>query len=455
MSDLQAVQQITDERADFTLLAYVPVALPLWRLRLRLDVLARRPISPLEEFVMRAAQEANPALRQIQALLGLDDHTLEATVLALTGQEWAKVIPGDELRLTARGKEIAQTARAERAETRVVEVDYDGLLRRPLLLDVPVDSRQQRSLGLRELPAHPAIAPDLVELHDRLPELQKIVRGGGDGRDQEVDLLAIKGILRTDRVYRQAMLVVLRGADKSIQAAPVIDGVVSDEHERALAEPGVARQLRLASELRRGPRHTHLLPAALRELHDPTADRQARRARDQARQARQGNEPDAQQLWDAAEAQTARLPVRQTLPHEHLPLVRAAFRAAQHRLVIATPRISAATVDRNLLSLLEGALDRDVEIEISHNHTTDDPPPHWLSTLADDHAGLRVTAGDTLRHSTLIQDDALGLRTTFPLLAHIGYRRPFRDERGWLVRRPEHVAVLVRSVAPAKADPER
>jgi predicted TIM-barrel fold metal-dependent hydrolase len=37
----------------------------------------------------------------------------------------------------------------------------------------------------------------------------------------------------------------------------------------------------------------------------------------------------------------------------------------------------------------------------------------------------------------------------FPLLAHYGWARPFRDERGWLIRRHENVAFIVDEVADA------
>src|SRR4051812_16228314 len=152
---------------------------------------------------MRASQDADPDLRQIQALLGLDDRTFNGAVDAVVGQEWADVQAGDQLRLTPRGVEVTRTATRERAESRVISIDYDGLLRAPTLLDLPIEPQQRRNLGLRELPAHPATPPDVLELQDSFTDLQRIIRRGGDGRDQEIDLLAIKGILRKERIYRE------------------------------------------------------------------------------------------------------------------------------------------------------------------------------------------------------------------------------------------------------------
>src|SRR3954470_17071720 len=139
MTDLDAAALVAEDRPDFTMLSCVPVALPYWRLRVRIEVLAQRRISPLEEFVMRASREADPALGEIRAVLGLDERTFTGTVDSLVGHEWAVHQPGDRLRLTALGTEVADTAIRERSETRIISFDYDGLLRAPILLDLPIE----------------------------------------------------------------------------------------------------------------------------------------------------------------------------------------------------------------------------------------------------------------------------------------------------------------------------
>src|SRR3954466_7101407 len=107
-------------------MACTPVALPCWRLQLRVELLARREISPLEEFVLRAALEADPKVGAIQALLGLDDQTFEDTLAAVHGHEWAKVTASAQLAVTEAGRHVAETRRRERSEDRPVWVDFDG-----------------------------------------------------------------------------------------------------------------------------------------------------------------------------------------------------------------------------------------------------------------------------------------------------------------------------------------
>ena len=110
--------------------------------------------------MLRAALEADPKVGSIQALLGLDDHTFEDTMAAVCGHEWAKVTATAELQLTETGRRTAETRVRERSEDRPVTVDFDGLLRRPLFLDLPLEPPQIRSLGLLPLPAWPPMPPD-------------------------------------------------------------------------------------------------------------------------------------------------------------------------------------------------------------------------------------------------------------------------------------------------------
>lgn len=448
MSDLIGAASVADDRPDLTVLCVLPVALPFWRLRLRVDVLARRRISPIEEFVMRAAQDADARLREIQSLLGLDDHTAKVAVQTLVAQEHATITPAEELKLTARGREVLATSRIERAETRVIDIDYDGLLRRPLLLDVPLNTRQRRQAGLRELPASPPSPPDLLELDERRGDLQRLLRAGGDGRDQEIDLLTIRGVLRADRVYQEALLLGGRTDVGEATGVPLIDGALSHEHELAIGTPAMSARLRLAGELRRGPRHDTLLPAVLRERYDAAADSQAATLRRDLRDARATtSEPDTA-LVDAANSGTRRLAIRVTQPFEQLIIRDTILRSAVARVSLTSPLVTSQAIDRELIRLLQAALAREVRVDLWIGIDAGDPPPA-LNTLIGDHPGLSLHRSDRLRVTTVIRDDDLALRTTFPLLAHVGRERPFRDERGWLVSRPENVRPLIDDLPPS------
>jgi phosphatidylserine/phosphatidylglycerophosphate/cardiolipin synthase-like enzyme len=145
---------------------------------------------------------------------------------------------------------------------------------------------------------------------------------------------------------------------------------------------------------------------------------------------------------DAAEFATSALKVRVTYPHEHPRLLTTAIRTAQDRVLIATPALSGTVLDRDLLGVLEAALRRRVRIDVAHCGHSDDPSHTWLAKLTEDHPGFRVRVVSALPVSTMVRDDNLAVCTAFPLLGHFGRERPIRDERGWLVTRPEHVVPL-------------
>jgi hypothetical protein len=423
-------------RLGFEVVACRHVALPLWRLRVRAEVLARRDISPLEQFVLRAAAETDNRASAVQALLGLEDDIFEDVLTSVVEREWVK-IESLKIILTDTGRDTLASPQFERSEERSISFDYDGLLRRPILLQLPIEPEQRRTAGLYELPAHPSRAPDLLELEDQASELQQLIRAARDGRDQEADLLAVKGILRRERVFREATLMIFRDQQGDIQAAPILDGKVSAVHETALADPAVQTQLLLRSELRRGRRFDQILPKELRGLHDPQAEQAALDLRLRAN-APERQPGDAEADKRAAAQALGALQIRRVGPEEHRRLLRVMATTAKHTLSIATPSITTASLSRELQDAVRGLLKRGGKATVIH--PGDVEPPKALRALADDYRQMNLIPTNTLAVSTVIRDDSLALRTLYPVLADRGSERPLRDERGWLVKGNEHVA---------------
>jgi hypothetical protein len=408
-------------------------------------VLARRPISPLEQFVLRAAAETDNSTQAVQALLGLDDQIFEDILSSIVEREWVR-LEGLHIVLRDAGRETLASPQFERSEERVVSFDYDGLLRAPLLLRVPLEPEQRRAAGLFELPANPARAPDVIELGEQAPDIQDLIRAAREGRDQEADLLAVKGVLRRERVFREATLMIFRDEQNDIQAAPILDGKLSSTHESALADPAVRSQLRLRSELRRGRQFDQILPSQLRSLQDTDAERAALqlrlRAYESERHAEDSAESDLRSAGDALGA----LAVRRVGPEEQRRLIRVMAIGAKRKLTIATPTIARAAVTRELLDALGNLLKAGGEVTIIS--AEDAEPPKALSTLANDYETMTLARTSTLAVSTVIRDGTLALRTLYPVLADRGYERPIRDERGWLVKGEQHVSQLDAELPP-------
>jgi hypothetical protein len=443
---------LAHSRPGFELVACPHVALPFWRLRVRAEVLARRPISPLEQFVLRSAAEADNRTHAIQSLLGLDDQIFEDVLSSVVEREWVR-LDGLHVVLTDTGHETLTSPQFERSEERVVSFDYDGQLRQPVLLQVPLEPEQRRAAGLYELPANPSRAPDVLELADCAPQLQELIRTARDGRDQEADLLAVKGILRRERVFREATLMIFRDEHGEIQAAPVIDGKLSSEHEAALADPAVQRQLRLRSELRRGRRFDQILPQELRQLEDPQAEHSARDLWLRAHESERRGDSSAEANRRAAGVALGALHIRRVGPEEQRRLVRVMANGARQKLTIATPTITPAALSHELLDALRKLLKAGGEATIIYANGAE--PPKAFTVLAGDYEKFKLVRTGTLAVSTVIRDGTLGLRTRYPVLADRGSERPLRDERGWLVKGEQHVAQLTAELPAPKASPPK
>jgi hypothetical protein len=183
-------------------------------------------------------------------------------------------------------------------------------------------------------------------------------------------------------------------------------------------------------------------------LHDPTADAEAAALRLRARAPALAAEAtsDAEHLRRQAAEATRRLAVRQVGPQEHRRLLRVAVRTARERLLLAVPALSPQALDAELLVDLRSLLGRGVQLTVLHS-TADDPPlPHFVRSLFERDGANELRPRAPLRASTLVRDSNLALRTLYPLLADRGLRRPFRDERGWLVTDPEQVPALAEEV---------
>jgi hypothetical protein len=446
MSVTDVAQRITAERPDFELIAITDVGLPHWRLRLRCEVLARKPISPIDEIILRAVSADIRDRTDLMVMLGLDDVVLDAAVVSMLRQEWLKQRANGELELTDKGRDVEAMALQERSEERMIPLEYDGLTRRPTFLDLPLEPAQLAAAGAREIPPTPTRPPDLVELRERKPDIERLVRNLGDGRDRELDLLAVKEVARRERVYRQATALLLRARrGNDLQVAFILDDRESVVHEQAFAAAGPLDRLGLARGVRSRTRHQKLLEDEVRERHDFEREAAVRSRIAAAQRSLDEAEDDATATALEAELRAARkelrrLDVRTVQCEEHPPLLDVALRSARERLMIASPRITDAVFNRGLERAVRKLLNQDVVVRIGFGTSRDpsagiDPGAlERIDRLRRDYSTLEVRHLGPMKVSTLIRDSHFAVTTHFPLLAHRGDpERPLSDERGWLV----------------------
>jgi hypothetical protein len=448
MKPTEVAERHAEARAGMALLDYCEVGLPCWRVLARCEVLARKPISTIDETIMRAIALEVDELSELELMLGLDEMVLESAITALIADERLQSTGGDRFELTEVGRGVLAEAVEIVSREQVVPFDYDGLLRGPILVDELLEPRRLRDRGLREVPPFPARPPDVGELRGCRQEIIRLLRSLGDGRDQESQLLAVRGFDRRDRMYRPAvaLLFVPLGSRGRPEIAFAVEDELSIEHEAAFANAGLQERLAIERRLRAARRRPLPLPGptAMRERLEIQAETAARERVRQARAATDSKEEGRTrtQLDQARQALSAISP-RTVQAHEHASLLAIALATARERLLIVGGQLSQAHVDPGFLRQLRETLKRGARVRIVIQGAIDGQtkPLEQLRALARDYPALVLDEQlDAGKDRVLLSDSRFAIIGGYTWLGHLGNpHRELCDCRSLLTKNPTEI----------------
>lgn len=465
------------ERPGFTLVSYGDVGLPFFRIRLRAILLERKATGPFPEFVMRAVASGVSQLAEIGRLLGLDRLVLDQTVANLLGSSDLVVLAQHGgtrgLELTDKGRRTLTEAEAVQPSEQEIEIDFDGLLRKPyLFMDGLLTPRQLRDQQAREIPPSPSRPPEVSEIE--IGALQRIVREFAERRQARADLLGVARIEQRTSYFLPAVLLVyqaIHGPD--VQVGFAVNGRPSPDHEAAFAKARLRKRFALGAE--GGPRAEDVASQLLGESLVQGSDRSRilklhHEIAEASPVAAEDPEPDVETAARAAEAERelATIVVRPLETFEHPKFLRDALANAKKRLMILSPWLRGAVVNATFIQQLEGLLDRGVEVYLGwgisklESERDADPAVHMdLDALAARHATFHFRRlGDT-HAKVLLCDDRFVIVGSFNWLSFRGDpSRTFRDERSMLVTMPDVIeqqfrALVSRFEGPPKAQSPR
>jgi hypothetical protein len=450
MTAEEVAERFAFARPGYVLVDYGLVGLPYWRTRVRASVQARKPVGPLREFVLRAADADVTAQEEISHLLGLDAGVVLVTVAELVGEGLARLGPGETVQITESGRSMLDDLFELVIEERELTVFFDGLLRTPVgYIGDSAEPRDLKSEAIHEIPPSPARGPDVDAIRDHLPRIQALLARTYPPHEELADILAIKAVDRRERVFKRAIALVYReqhGQDS--QVAFAIDGELSSVHEQAFATAGLLKKLGIGKSGIVPARRLaeDVLPRPVVAQLDEDA---ANLLQAEVRQAQEQVSSDGEvSTLDEAQAALDSLPVRPIATYEHPQYLKDALGQAKSRLLIISPWVRAAVVDHEFAKALEAALDRGVDVRIGWGISQDeragpDADPRALArleTLAKGYPNLALRRlGDT-HAKVLICDRRFVIVTSFNWLSFRGDpKRTFRDEQGTLVTLPEYV----------------
>lgn len=453
-----------DLHPGYDLISYGEIGLPYFELRIRAQILERKPLNPFAEFLSRSVSIGMSDLLEIQQLLGLDDRVLETTVVDLVVKEQVAVDEaGGALRLTARGKHVLDEALEIRPVATQLSVNFDGLLQEvvPPYGDY-LQPRDLKQSGIREIPLPSRLQPELHRMDVR--DVERVVRQLSTGREQLQDVLALKS-MRRFRVFRPAIALVYRShtaTDFLVDIA--LDGYRSERHSLAFAEAGLAKKLGLSVALERA--EERIAPVVGRHVAAILGNEERNEKMRKLKRAMRAEMPSPVPSTDgSAEApvevdervkkHAARArdmfeatPVKAIETFEHPGYLQDALNKSGRRLIIVSPWLRAAVIDHGFMTKLENLLDGGVEVHIGWGiSSSEQEEPNAdrsvlrrLEELGTRFPSLNVCRLGNTHAKILISDDRYVIVTSFNWLSFRGDpKRTFRDERGTLVSDPKYV----------------
>ena len=424
---------------------------------------------------------------EISEFLGLELIIINAGLAELLRTDNISLLapPGSRrqvLALTKKGKSTLHEAELVMPEERTLEIEFDGLLRKPFFRSPVLYHLKPRELkdeGMREIPPFPAKRPEVENLD--LQEVGNVIRQQGDAADHKKELLAIKAIDYRQRLFMPAVALVYKANSGSeIQVAFVLDGRITEDHERAFAQAGGPKKIGIEQSVNSvaqnqtddivEPEITSEIPPdrevekinksvsdAQSELEDLKADLDGADNEEDKISVQEKIEEVSERL-NQSKSELQALPLRQLEVYDHPPLLHKAITDSQERLMIISPWIRSGVVNRKFVHEFEKMLKRGVQAYIGYGiakeedrnrYHSDIQAEQKLKNLSEKYDNFSfVRFGDT-HAKIIIMDRKFAVQSSFNWLSFRGDpNKTFRDEAGVCITIPEYIEELFDRYAP-------
>jgi hypothetical protein len=210
-------------RAGFDLISFREVGLPVYRTTVIALVMEEKPLPALQEFALRSIDVGFATPSSMTAFLGLDERDLDEALYGLVSDGFIRISEGsnghsDALVLTQRGKDVMAEFRMFRTEEKTYNIDYDGLLRRPVPLQpFALRGKRLKELGGVEIAPSPPRKPAVEDLD--VGHVEASLRSARKF-DKSWKVLEILRISRSETLFAPATMLVFRRAFNARRRSP-------------------------------------------------------------------------------------------------------------------------------------------------------------------------------------------------------------------------------------------
>lgn len=462
-----------DNRLGYDLIDYKKVGLPFYKISVVTLFQVRKPISPIEEFILKSINLGLATTENIYDFLGLDAQTILDAMSNLRINENIDLLPnqnGQQIwKITKKGEITFREATIIIPDERTISICFDGLLRKICFKTAAVllKPKEIKDKNILEISPFPAKPPELSELNPK--EADEIIRKSENQakRKKDQDLIAFKSIERRDRFYQNALALIYKAKDDSneIQVSFAIDGILSSTHEDAFARSGQIEKLRISEQLQNQFDKPEVLARnifdndIIEEVQNTNAlENELLTCQKKIEQTK--GQDDINKLELQIKALKKQLAEKNNnskfLPmYEHRPLLEEALSKSKERLLIISPWIRANATNNDLIDRLENLLKKEVVVYIGYGFGDDKDrreddikSEQFIQKLASRYSNFHLKRlGDT-HAKILISDNNYAIVTSFNWLSFKGEANwnngKFRDERGTMVCNSEEIEKLFR-----------
>ncbi len=464
-----------DDRPGFRLVDFGDVGLPIYKLTATGLLLAKKNLSPIEEFVLRSVHIGFTNVEEISSLLGLGTITVEAALASLIRSEDIFEYPNSSVKLTSKGQRTFLSESSVYPREQTIVFYYNGLTREPTWFGGQdlFTPKQADAAGLRQIRSFPARKPrvDELEVNDVFSTLRKAVKASED----HYQLLRIKQIRFAHQLFLHAVMLVYKSSiSNDVQVGFAIDGRRSEKHEVAFLKADGPVKLGIEDAVKRtdvvkeqkealtGARGRKILATTREsegkseELHKKMASAKfvVEIAEERLESASNSDEKEkAENELIKVKSRVRKyvsdlkkLPVRPVPVYEHPKLLESAVVNARNRLLIISPWITPGVMNPKMMKSLSDLLTRGVNVYLGYGISAeitdrdDNIAVNELQSLAKQFTNFHfVRMGDT-HAKVLIKDSDFYVITSFNWLSFKGDpKRTFREEWGTYVGISDHV----------------
>lgn len=461
MSLEQILEETAHARAGYDMVSFKEAGLPVFVLRLRILVLERKEISPIEEAVLKAVQAGLDAPGSIYEFLGLPKVVVTPVLAGLNTAELINYSRSAadvdaKVTLSTKGRNALAEAATVRPQERVVPVCFDALTKKLLFISPEqlYRARDMKDFGRFEVPIGTSKRPEVEDIP--LEDFDRLLHKQSTPSNPTGTLLAIRRIERRELHYLGCVMLFYKSQTPphDVEVAFWREDGQATQHElafQAIGGPDLVGARLLAADADAPP---------VLSLPEGSASTAAGSAAGQVVEPKEdGVPPDGQSIGGAPASGPDVETMQTLLCHEHPAFLKKAMVSAKQRLVIVSPWITHWVVDWPFVASLEALLRKGVEVHIGYgiaeadgggkkNAAKEKPDitPDAAKDLNDLKAKYKnfhlVHVGNTHRKS-LVCDDEFAVVTSFNWLSYKGNSqgKP-RDERGIVFRKKHHVMRL-------------